>query len=378
MRRGTIVLALFALIVVGIIGASAFLQNQPPIDITIAVDPLIDDWAAEMVSQFNESGALTTSGRRINVTLTDVRDVQVWNERPWTANNHPDGWIASSKVSVDYAREANYPLNIEQESLAKTPLVWMGFQDRVAVLETSSAIAALFTAPPAPLDWPIIHAAAEIENWGDLESGTTNSRFVQIAFSPADNTHVGLSILLSAASAYHGEAVLTQALLGDNDFREWLAPVVAIPNYTDIGDDVGNFVARRGLGATDFAIGPESQWLMNYSAISRSGSVYFAYPEYTVVFDFPLASWADSTTTADEQSAVVSLGQFLSGAARQQRLAEYGLRPSDSAVSVASAGRFSRAQAAGILVDPTYTPVEFPSDSSSLQSLIQWFEREAR
>lgn len=382
MRRGTIVLAFFALIAAGIIGASAFLQNQPPITVTIAVDPLIKGWVTEMVSDFNNSGALTTSGRRINITLTDVRDIQVWDDRVWLPNNHPDGWIASSSASIEYARSANYPLNIEQASLAETPLVWMGFQDRVEALENSSEIAAQLSSAPSEslsLDWPIIQAAAAIENWGILENRGANSRFVQLAFSPADNTHIGLSVLLSAAAAHHGEAVLTQALLGDNGYRNWLLPViVSIPNFNDIGEDVGNFVARRGRAATDFAIGPESQWLANYSAITRSAEVRFTYPEYTVVFDFPLASWSDSTTAADQQSAVASFGQFLAGRRQQEQLVDYGLRPADDNISITTAEIFSDALAAGILIEPVYTRVEFPADSTSLQSLIRWFEDEVR
>lgn len=377
MRRGTIVLAVFALIAAGIIGASAFLQNQPPITVTVAVDPLIKGWAAEMAGEFNASGALTTSGRRINVTLTDIRDIQVWNERMWSSNNHPDGWIASSSASIEYARAANYPLSLEQTSLAETPLIWMGFQDRVEVLENSSEIATELNSA-ASLDWTTIHAAAEIENWGILENGGASSRFVQFAFSPANNTHVGLSVLLSAAAAHHGEAALTQALLGDNDYRDWLLPIVSIPNFNDIGEDVGNFVARRGRAATDFAIGPESQWLTHYSAITRAGQIRFAYPEYTVVFDFPLASWTDTTTSGDQQSAVASFGQFLVGRRQQGQLVSYGLRPSDDNISITTAEIFSDALNAGIMLEPTYTRVEFPSDSSSLQSLIRWFESEAR
>lgn len=377
MRRGTIVLAVFALIAVGIIGASAFLQNQPPITVTVAVDPLIKGWATEMAGDFNASGALTASGRRVNVTLTDIRDIQVWHERVWSSNNHPDGWIASSSASIEYAREANYPLNLEQATLAETPLIWMGFQDRVEVLENSSEIATRLNSA-ASLDWTTVHAAAEIENWGILENGGASSRFVQFAFSPPDTTHIGLSVLVSAAAAYHNDAALTQALLGDNGYRNWLLPVVSIPNFNDIGEDVGNFVARRGRAATDFAIGPESQWLTQYSAISRTASVRFAYPEYTVAFDFPLASWSDTTTSAEQQSAVASFGQFLVGRRQQGQLVNYGLRPSDSNISITTAEIFSDALTAGIMLEPAYTRVEFPSDSSSLQSLIRWFEGEVR
>ena len=47
MRRGTIFLILFIVIVAGIIGLSTFLQNQPPVEITVAVNPLAEEWVRE-------------------------------------------------------------------------------------------------------------------------------------------------------------------------------------------------------------------------------------------------------------------------------------------------------------------------------------------
>jgi hypothetical protein len=374
MRRGTVVLAIFLLIALGVIGASTFLQNQPPITITIAVDPLIRDWAGASATAFNASGARTPAGRAITVTLSEVRDTQVWLNRPWTAQNHPDGWLATSSASVRYAGAAGYALDTVRESVAQTTLVWMGFQDRVEALSGSSAIATRFNSQPAPLDWPILSAAAEIENWGVIETGTANARFVQVAMPSAANTTVGLSALLSAAGSFHRTVTLDNALLSAGAFRDWLTPLIVVPNYTDIGDNAGNFVARRGRGA-DFALATESQWILNYAAIARTAPVQFAYPEYNVRFDFPLAAWDGPGATDETQSAVRAFGDYLTRLDVQGTLTPYGLRGANGVITGVS---ISAAGGAGLMDVPPGEPVEWPADLSSMQSLIRWFDSAAR
>lgn len=365
MRRGTLLLGLFLLVAVGILAASNFLSNQPPVTITVAVDPLIREWAAAVVADFNASGSRVASGRQVVVTLTEIRDMEVWQNRRWNAQDHPQAWIAASSASVTYAAAAGLPLRTFDASLATTPIIWMAYTDRADRLTARGS---------SRLDWPLIQTAAEAGRWSD-----TNA-LVNLALTLPNQTMAGLGALVSGAASYHRVAELTGTQLSDAGLRAWLRPIIRnVPNYNQIGGDIGAFIARTGRSATDFAIGAESQFLTQYAAISRAAAVTFAYPEYTVVLDFPLARWDDATVTTDETQAVTNLRTFLRAPRQQTALLSYGLRPSHQALDdQTDAPLFSASAGAGIQRTPSLTTVSFPQAISEAQALIRWFEQENR
>ncbi|RMG82840.1 MAG: hypothetical protein D6712_14010, partial [Chloroflexi bacterium] len=103
MRRATVVLLIFLLIVGGIIGSSLVLRNQPPLEFTIAVHPLAAEWVREAVNDFNASEPLVNSTRRVRANIITIEDLDVWLDSPnWTRTNHPAGWIPASSASVTY------------------------------------------------------------------------------------------------------------------------------------------------------------------------------------------------------------------------------------------------------------------------------------
>lgn len=362
MRRGTVVLVFFLLVAVGIIAASQFISNQPPLTIRLAADPLIKDWVDAAVSDFNASNSRTLTGRQVVVTVEEARDIEVWQNRRWTTQNHPHAWIPAAAASIGYARSASMPFEVMTPSLATTPLIWMGYQDRVALLTENDT---------ATLDWTAVQSIAQGGMWSDTRA------FVNLAFLLPNQTMSGLATLLSGAASFHNTADLSAAQLSDSSFRAWMRPIVRnVPNFNTIGADMGAFAARSGRAAIDLAIGPENQWLRNYNAITRSAPVQFGYPEYTVVFDFPLARWQDAQTTTDEQQAVSNLNNWLNAQQQQTRLLDFGLRPNQANIDLTTAPLFTAAAGAGISPTPTYTAITFPANSTDLQSLIRWFETE--
>ena len=112
MRRGTIFIGLFILIAVGIIVCNGYICRQPPLDLTVAVDPLAYAWAQDALNAYNATSP-TLSGRRVQFKLVLTDDVAVWNgQQNWKPENHPDGWIAASSLSVKYAAGNGLPLVI--------------------------------------------------------------------------------------------------------------------------------------------------------------------------------------------------------------------------------------------------------------------------
>src|SRR5262249_40537909 len=105
MRRGTIFVLLFIVIAAAIVAASKVIQSQPPLEVTIAVDPLAESWVQDAVKALNDSQPVVNGTRRVQYKVTVIEDLDVWQgQRKWSPDNHPDTWIASSSASVTYAQ----------------------------------------------------------------------------------------------------------------------------------------------------------------------------------------------------------------------------------------------------------------------------------
>lgn len=363
MRRGTLILALFILVAAGVVGVSLFLRNQPPLIITVAVDSLALDWVREAVGRFNASQPLVNGTRRVQVEITVANEMDVWRgESQWTAQSHPDAWIPTSSVSVEYARNANVPVEIVTESLARTPLVWGGYASRVDVLTANGA---------QPLDWEAVARAAELESWAAL-GGQASWQFFKLGFALPDRTMTGLGVLFSGAAAFSDSVNLAGGGVRSTGFYTWMLPIVAsVPNFQTLGGDPAKAMTR-GPSTVEVALLPEAQWLANLNGMVSNEPVIFSYPAYQFLFDFPLAGWDDVQTTDDQRAAVGALGEWLASAEEQGRLARFGLRPVSSEPDETDAA-FANAAAYGIQLAPDYgQAIQAPSRTDA-QGLIQWF-----
>jgi len=114
---------------VAIVAVGLFLENQPPVEITVAVNPLAEAWMQQAARGFNDSDTRLSSNRRVRVNVVVVEDVGVWQtsaDRVWTPEDHPAAWLPAASVSVSYARSANLPFEIVQPSTARTPIIFGG------------------------------------------------------------------------------------------------------------------------------------------------------------------------------------------------------------------------------------------------------------
>ncbi len=380
MRRGTIVLLLFILVVAIIIGTSQFLQSQPPTTLRIAVSPLIEDWAQAAIDAYNATNPIVNT-HRIRFVVEPVEDTSVWLDdgtarREWTSGSHPAAWIPAWSTSVNYARE-RMPFEFVVPSLGRTLLVWGGFRSRVDAL-TDGGVA---------FDWDRIAGAAAQGSWGVINPNAGFSGNFTLAFNRPNQTMSGFAVLLSGAAAYRSTADLTSSDLASPDYRTWMQPVLeSVPNFNTLGASPAETIAARGETVGELALVPESEWLKNLRGrlINSDDPVVLSYPAFPFVFDFPLAVWAEPTTpatpppisAADTQTAVGALANWLLAPAQQARLADFGLRPpqgaraetlpaEDAALFVTGAN-----YGAQLLPDMT-TPIQAPS-RSDLQRLLSW------
>ncbi len=365
MKRGMIVLVVFVLGVAVLIGANVLLTNQPSLTITVAVDPLAEGWTRQAVERFNASTPRLSNGRAVLVTLTVADDMSVWRDRVWSAQNHPDVWVASTGASVDYARASGLPITQQTDSLAKTMLMLGGYRSRLGALNLTDG-----------LTWDDIGQATQVGRWAEL-GGDPRWQFVDMVLALPNRSMIGLATLLSASADYHDAPQLDSTQTSDATFRRWLAFVVrSVSNYNSIGGDVARFMVVNPTLA-DFGVATESQWLMSLANFSDDDAIVLSYPENTFWFDFPLATW-DSAAIPEIGEASKLLTAWLTAPEQQASTVSFGLRPADN-ILPSDAPLFAAGAFNGVQSDyAALTVIKAPPRVSDVQSLISWFEGEIR
>jgi hypothetical protein len=361
-----IILLLFIAIVAGILAVSQLIRQQPPLTITVAVDPLGAAWVRSAVEAFNASETLVGT-QRVQITIQETSDVDIWRgESAWRSDNHPHAWIPASSASITYAN--TLPFETVQPNLARTLLVWGGFTSRLDVLTTNGA---------APMDWAALGAAAGADsgNWSALDGGQASWGFLKFAFPTPERSMAGVAVLLSSAADYNAVVTLSGLETSARAYRDWLLPIVqSVPNFQTLGADPAATIASRGTSVVDVALLPESEWLMQISSLNAS-EFRLSYPQYQFVFDFPLALWDDTQTTDDVRAAVAAFGTFLASEAQQATTLNFGLRPS-ATEPTGTETLFAAGQPFGILPTPPLGLIVQAPTRTNAQSLIQWFIQE--
>lgn len=367
MRRGTVVVIVFILLVAVVVGASQFFRSQPPLELTVAASPLIERWLRPAVEAFNATNPIVNATRRVRFTVTPIDDLAAWvddRRAPWTPEQHPVAWVPASSLSVDYANSTRRSFALAVDSVAQTPLLWGGFASRANAVTNGGA---------QPLDWPAVAEAAAAERWADVPGGNAAWGFVKLAYDRPDQTMSGLAVLFSGAAAYGESADVNAAVANSADFRNWFAPVVrGVANFNTLGGDAAAAMASRGASVAEVALLPESRWLTNLDGLLRHDEILLAYPRYDFVFDFPLARWNQGVVPIEESQAVDALAAWLLADARQNTLVDYGLRPA-SGIMPEDAPLFAAAEPYGVRLQRDLSQPVGGLSRTEAQRLLQWF-----
>ena len=353
MRRGTIVVVIFAVIAAGVVGASLFLRSQPPLEFAVSVSPLAEAWLRDAAARFNASNPVINGTQAIRVTVQpqDEALIALGESSSWTDESHPDGWIPAAAFSVSYAVSRGLPFEEQQPSVAQTPLVWGGFSQTVADVTGDGAQA---------FDWPAVNEALA-------------SQPARLAARNAATTIDGFAVLLSGAAALAEDPVITRDILRAADTRSWLETTLqAVPSSVTLGASAAQTMAARGPSVGALALLPESEWLTNLRGqlVSSGNPVQLAYPAYSVQFTFPCAAWNDPAsrepTAADRVEAVGAFCDFLLTPAEQANAMRFGLRPADGTFPEVTPDLFAAAEQYGLLLElPPMTLVQPPSRSDA-------------
>jgi hypothetical protein len=364
MRRGTPILIIFIVLVLLVIGVSQFFRAQPPLEITVAVNPLAQAWVSSAVTSYNATEPLVSGTRRVHVTVSTIDDLSAWSDagqNNWR-ETHPTAWIPASSASIGYANRL--PLDTVVPSLAQTMLVWGGFSDRVSVLTDGGA---------HPLDWDDVVRAAQAGRWANLPGGEALAGNVNLAFSRPDSSATGLAVILSGAADFSDTAAVSGTTVVSDEFHDWAQPLLeSVPNYATLGASVARSLAGRGTSVGDIALLPESEWLTNLSGeLVSDNPITLSYPAYAFVFDFPLARWQG--LSADENAAVEALGAYLLA----QHPETFGLRPA-SGIPPLTGQLFTSAQSYGVLLAPDVSQTVQPPPRPEVQRLLAWLGQVVR
>ena len=360
--RGTIVFVIFAIIVAAIIGLSQFVQNQPPMEITVAVNPMAEDWMRDVVADFNASETLVNGTTRVTVSITTESDIAVWGDNVrWSSTNHPDAWLPASSASVSYLN-SNIPFRTLKSSTAQTPLVWGGFQSRVDII-TSDGV----------LDWDTVAEAVQTSdgNWAAL-GGQSSWGFLKLAYARPANTEAGLAVLFSGAGYFADSTTLDRNQILDRDFNAWMDAIVAsVPNFQSLGSNPAEAMASRGTSVAEIALLPEVLWLNSLDDLTKSDPIIFSYPATQFILDFPLTMWDDNNTSDETKLAVQAFADYVAGAG-QNTVANFGLRPANSTVT-STDSLFADGVSFGIVLAPDYGQVVTAPDKNTTETLIERF-----
>ena len=366
-------LIVFGIVAAAIVGIGFFLQSRPPLEIRVAVNPLAEEWLRAAADSFNASEPIVNASRRVVVRVEVTEDAPVWQGQVnWRdgaleANGRVTLWIPAAAIAADYAAsESRLLFEQAAPSLARTPLVWGGFSERVEALTQNGAL---------PLDWSAVGDAAAKQSWDQI-GGDPSWRFLNLAFMSPSRSSVGLMTLFSATANYHQSAAITPEIIRDEAFRDWMiAPLSAVPNSTTLGADPAQSIAVRGTTLADVALLPENLWLKNVSGLTQNGRGFtFAYPAYQYQLTFPALRWSSANVLPEESAAADLFVNWLLADAQQQSAMSLGLRPAEGEPDNAAA-LFNAATPYGILLAPDYGVAVVPPSLTDARSLLSWYDQ---
>jgi hypothetical protein len=132
-------------------------------------------------------------------------------------------------------------------------------------------------------------------------------------------------------------------------------------------------LTMSGTTGSTYAAGmaAENQWLSQLGVLAGS-TPRFGYPEWLVVFDFPLYGLESTAQTAEEREAVRLFAEYLQTPDQQNNAMGFGLRPAKSEPP-ADHPLFSQGAQYGIAsaLSPMRA-VTLPPNRSALNSFAAW------
>ncbi len=308
-----VIIGLAVLAVAGMVAAVFLFSGGPSlsapretVEIEIVTAPALTAWARTAAAQFNRDNPATT------VTITEAGELLPGSKfQSGSGGAIPAGWLAEAAFVVAMAQQEGYSFS-DPVSVASTPLLWGGFDDKLAAL-------------PA-VDWAGVHQQA------------LGPQGVKVVIAAPRNSAEGLAALLSGVAAQTNTAVLTEAEVGQAD--GWLTETLGDRNASTPPRPAEAFATAQGRTVGDLGLLSEASW-RQVGLDSKAGFSLLPVQPATAL-DYPLAVYSGSQAVTPAQAeAVAAFRAFLLEPAQQQALAQHGLQPAGSG-GVSADGRAAR------------------------------------
>lgn len=350
---------------------------RPPIVVTVWYGSEKKEWFEAAAQRFM-AGAPNSGGRPIELRLKSMGGRELAERlkgQDWRGDAPPTVLAPASMLWIDALGAPVLRAGADApRSLVLSPLVLVGWEERATKLW-----------PQGPRDfWNDLQAAmANPGGWQAL-GGNPSWGPVKFGHTSPLASNSGVQALTLMAYAFFGKSGgLSPADVSDPALESWLRPIEASVN--SFGDSTGAFVddlVRSGPAKYDFGVVYENLALQSMEAArQRQGqSLRIYYPPATMLSDHPFVI-ADGSWVLPEQRAAAGLFRdYLASREAQQLALQYGFRPVDPNVSIATAdpaNPFVKYAANG--VEPSIAQQVEPPSPEALVALVQlWQSKFAR
>jgi hypothetical protein len=303
---------------------------RPPIVVSVWTGPAKQDWLTEATTRFAATGP-TYAGRPIQIQLIGMGSremVQRVAQQNWSGATAPTALAPASSMWLD----SRVALAEPTRSLALSPLVVVAWHERAAVLW-----------PHGPRDfWRDLHdAMANPGGWQAL-GGQPQWGPVKLGHTRPTTSNSGAQALILMAYAFAGKnAGLSAADIASPEFQQWLQELErGATIFGDRTDALMDDMVLAGPAKYDFGVVYEHLALQSLDAArSRQGQeLRIFYPPATLLSDHPFATLRGDWIKPEERAAANQFRDYLLSRPAQELALQYGFRPVDSGVSIATSG----------------------------------------
>ncbi|MDB4954339.1 MAG: hypothetical protein JWO36_1908, partial [Myxococcales bacterium] len=255
------------------------------------------------------------------------------------------------------------------QALLLTPLVFVAWEDRAAVLLKASG---------GTMSWHAISKAVTSPQGWLAVGGQGRWGFVKLGHTDPTKSNSGLQALYLMSLEYGGKSKLAIEDLLDPKYQDFIKGIEK--GVTKFETSTGTFMTdmvRFGPSKYDIAVVYESLAISELAnAAGRWGKLKVYYPSTTIWSDHPIALLQGAWVTEPQKQAARRFIAFLRSKPSQQRALEYGFRPADTSVPIVTndaQNPFTRLAADGITVD--VPPAAAAPDGPVVRNLMMMWTR---
>lgn len=325
-----------------------------------------DDWVKSAAASFQAAHpeiGLDLQSKGSFAGANDILDAKV---KPTIFS--PADSLAMNLLADDWEAKNHSPLfTAAPVPLVITPLVFVAWEDRAAVLQTAGG---------GKITWESIHKAVNSNQGWPAIGGKAEWGFVKLGHTNPTQSNSGLQSLFLMSIEHLGRPTLTVADVLDPAYQTWISEVEKGVGKFD--NSSGNFMTdmvRFGPSKMDIAVIYENLAISQIgNAQGRWGNLKVYYPSITVWSDHPAAILA-SASPEEQAAAKLWIDHLLSRPVQESALS-YGFRPADTAVPIKTGeanNPFTKYAQYGVMVD--IPPVATMPEGAVVRNLMTMWSR---